>query len=141
MSFFNRRISLTLDYFIKRSDNLLSNTAVAPTSGYTGSLTKNIGIIENRGFETDISTVNSVGTVKWTSNLNFAFTKNEVINLGLDINGDPMRYFGTTIYQSPATLTTAGHPISSFYGYVADGIWQLGEEAAAAAMLPTLKTG
>jgi len=141
MSFFNRRISLTLDYFIKRSDNLLSNTAVAPTSGYIGTLTKNIGIIENRGFETDISTVNTVGRVKWTSNLNFAITKNEVINLGLDINGDPMRYFGTTIYQSPATLTTAGHPISSFYGYVADGIWQLGEEAAAAAMLSTLRPG
>ncbi|MBL7697461.1 MAG: TonB-dependent receptor [Chitinophagaceae bacterium] len=141
MSFFNRRVNVVLDYFIKRSDNLLSNTTVAPTSGYTGSLIKNIGIIENRGFETEIHTVNSVGTLKWNSDLNFAFVKNEVINLGLDINGDPMRYFGSVIYQSPATLTTAGHPISSFYGYVMDGIWQLGKEDEAAAAFPGLKPG
>lgn len=141
MSFFNGRVNATFDYFIKRSDNLLSNTSLAPSAGYTGSLTKNIGIIENRGFETNLSTINSVGTVKWSSNLNFAFVKNEVINLGLDINGDPMRYFGPTIYQSPANLTTAGQPIAAFYGYIMDGIWQLGEEAQAAAAFPGLKPG
>ncbi len=141
LSLFNNRVTATFDYFIKRSDDLLSNTAVAPTSGYTGMLTKNIGIIDNRGFEVDLSTVNTTGAVKWTSSMNFAFVKNKVINLGLDINGNPLRYFGAVIYQSPANLTTAGHPIASFYGYVFDGIWQLGEEAKAADMLSTLRPG
>lgn len=141
ISLLNRRINITLDYFVKRSDNLLSNTALAPTSGYTGTLTKNIGSIENSGFETEISTVNTTGKIKWNTNLNFAFVKNKVINMGKDINGDPLSYQGIWIYQSTANLTTAGQPIASFYGYVFDGIWQLGEEQQAAASFPNLKPG
>ena len=141
ISFLQRRVNATFDYYIKRSENLLTNSILPPTAGYSGTLTKNIGTIENRGFETEITTINTTGLIKWTTNLNFSFLKNTVIDLGVDINGNPLKYQGVKIYQSYANLTTQGHPIASFYGYVFDGIWQLGEEAKATAAGPTVKPG
>lgn len=140
ISLFKRRITATFDYFIKTSNNLLTNTVLAPTAGYSGTLTKNIGIIENRGFETEITSINTTGAFKWTTSLNFAFVKNNVVNLGLDVNGNPQKYQGGSS-NGFANLTTQGHPIASFYGYIFDGIYQLGEESKALSVDSKLRPG
>jgi TonB-linked SusC/RagA family outer membrane protein len=92
-----------------------------PTSTGFNAVTKNVGETQNSGFEATISTVNiDKGGFKWTTD--FAFTKNheQIISLyngKVDDLGN--RWF-------------IGKPLSAFFDYTKDGIWQTGEESKAA---------
>ena len=144
LGLFNNRLTLTGDYYQKTSDGLLTNLQLAPSVGFTGNLTKNVGILSNKGWELAISSVNTTGALKWNTSVNFSHNKNKVVDLGLDNKGNPVRLTGITLgvpVGTIANLTTAGQPISSFYGYIWDGIYQADEADAAKAINPLLRPG
>lgn len=88
-----------------------------PTSTGFNSVTRNVGETQNQGFEATITTVNvDKGGFKWTSDI--AFTKNneQIISL----------YNGKV--DDIGNKWFIGKPLSAFYDYTKDGIWQLGEE-------------
>ncbi len=74
------RISGEIDYYIKKTDDLLLNVNVPSTSGFTSQL-QNVGELENKGFEFVLNTHNLVGEFQWTSNFNIAFNNNKITNL------------------------------------------------------------
>ncbi|MDZ7808009.1 MAG: hypothetical protein U5K71_12960 [Gracilimonas sp.] len=67
---------------IQKTDDLLLNVGLAPaTTGYTSQL-RNVGELENKGFEFVINTQNTVGVFRWSSSFTYLpSTKNEVTNL------------------------------------------------------------
>jgi hypothetical protein len=69
--FFNNRINGEIDYYEKKTDGLLLNVNVPATTGFT-SVTKNVGKLENKGFEFVLNTNNFTGQFKWTTNFNIA---------------------------------------------------------------------
>jgi TonB-linked SusC/RagA family outer membrane protein len=69
--FFNNRINGEVDYYEKKTDGLLLNVNVPATTGFT-SITKNVGKLENKGFEFVLNTNNFTGQFKWTTNFNIA---------------------------------------------------------------------
>ena len=79
--FINNRIYGSVDYFIRRTEDLLLSRPLPSTSGFTN-IAQNVGSLENRGWEIGISTNNFVGDFKWTTDFNVTFLKNEVLDLG-----------------------------------------------------------
>ena len=123
----NNRVEITTDYYNKKTTNLLLYINVPLTSGYE-SLLRNIGAVQNRGFEFSLTSRNIINPVfKWESILNFSTNKNKV----LDIGTNKEIYVGeisNNIFSATSGIIQVGQPIGSFYGYKFDGIWQTQDE-------------
>ncbi|WP_172644667.1 TonB-dependent receptor [Flavihumibacter sp. ZG627] len=78
----NNRISGEVDYYVKKTSGLLLNVNVPATSGFNSQV-KNVGKLENKGWEFVLNTQNLIGEFKWSTNINLAFNKGKVV----DING------------------------------------------------------
>ncbi|WP_457271877.1 SusC/RagA family TonB-linked outer membrane protein [Pedobacter sp. UYEF25] len=113
---FNSRLLVTADYYYKKTTGLLLNSPVPRSSGY-GSALKNVGDLENKGFEFEMSTRNLTGPLVWNSNFNISFNRNKILNIE-----------GGIIYDGPidgrgnSSIAKAGLPLGSFFGYVAEGV-------------------
>ncbi|MCR9286159.1 MAG: TonB-dependent receptor [Bacteroidetes bacterium] len=77
----NGRIEAGLDFYLKQTDDLLTEVDVSALSG-VNRVTSNIGSLENKGFDFSITTHNTKGKFKWVTNLNLAYNSNEITNLG-----------------------------------------------------------
>lgn len=120
MSLLKNRIFVSLDWYRKITSDLLLNTQVQAVVGYGNSNPlRNIGEVENKGFEASVTTNNLVGVFTWSTDLNFSTNKNKVLKLG--ITGDPILSTGGAGIRH---ITRIGDPIGSYYGYVVDGIYQ-----------------
>ena len=125
--FFKDRISIVADFYVKKTSGLLLNVELPATTGSTTVL-RNVGSVQNKGFEFTINTVNLEGGRKkfgWTTSGNISINKNRVLSLA---NGVDRFFSGQTVVQ-------VGQSIGSFYGNVFDGIWQTAAEIAAAGLL------
>ncbi|MEJ7831043.1 MAG: TonB-dependent receptor [Segetibacter sp.] len=118
------RISGSVDYYNKRTFDMLLNKPVPTSTGFNTRLV-NVGSIKNTGWDFFINTINLNRTLKWSTTINFATIKNEVLNLGgiSQINiGSP-----GVLGQNPAIISP-GLPLYSFYGYQILGVWQKGDD-------------
>ncbi|MBN8679692.1 MAG: TonB-dependent receptor [Chitinophagales bacterium] len=106
---FDNRLNGEIDYYIKNTNDLLQQVPIPATTGYKTQW-RNIGELENRGWEFTVNSNNLVGEFKWTTSLNLALNKNKVVALadGQDIIDD-----GGTRY---ANVVKVGEPIGVFYG-------------------------
>jgi TonB-linked SusC/RagA family outer membrane protein len=115
------RITGAIDFYQQNTSDLLMDRQLPTTSGFS-SITENVGETRNRGVEVALSTVNLDGWngIRWTSDLSWSKTKNEIVSL----------YGGTE--DDPGSSWFIGEPISVLYNLKQIGVWQLGEEAEAA---------
>lgn len=106
------RISLLADYYVKNTSDLLISVQTPRTSGFASAI-RNVGEIQNKGFEFELTTRNLVGDFRWTTSLNMTFNRNKVVSLP---NGD--------IYGGLGNLNIAreGLPLGSFYGWEMVGV-------------------
>ncbi|MDG1805776.1 TonB-dependent receptor [Flavicella sp.] len=113
---FNNRITGSIDWYQRTSDQLLLNNPISATSGYSNSLA-NIGKVKNQGWEFELRTKN-IRTEKFSWNSTVLLTTNE--NTLVDFAASNGQI--TTIDNKRPTewINTEGLPISSFYGYVVD---------------------
>lgn len=119
-SLFNRKVTITIDYYNRISRNNLYNTELPLNSGFT-TATINTGKIQNQGLEIGITTTNiAKKDFKWTTSANIAFNKNKV--LALNDNNAPI-YSGRSGEGNFTHITQVGHPIAEFFGYVIDGVY------------------
>lgn len=133
--FLGDRITGTLDLFKKNTYNLLLNLPIPTTSGFSTSL-QNVGDTKNKGIEFMIDSKNLIGRFKWSTIFNIATVKNEVSNLG----ELPFILTGSFRYLDNLSILTVGEPINSYYGYIADGIFQSQDEITGSAQ-PNAKPG
>jgi TonB-linked SusC/RagA family outer membrane protein len=77
---FDNRITGEVDYYQKKTTGLLLNVNIPNTTGF-GSIVKNVGKLENSGFEFVLNTQNLVGAFKWSTNLNIALNKGKVTDI------------------------------------------------------------
>ena len=123
LGLFNNRVFLLADYYDTKTKDLLLNVAISSVSGFETQL-RNLGEVQNRGFELALSTKNFVGEdFTWNTNINFSTNKNEV--LSLNESNEPIFSSGSAGVRH---VTRVGDPIGSYYGYVTDGIYQSQEE-------------
>lgn len=115
-SILKNRVTLSLDFYDKRTNDILLAAPIAATSGFTIQ-NKNIGSVRNYGYEINISTVNvSRKNFTWSTSANFSFNKNEVLKLAN--NNTPIyKGFGNTVQIG------VGQPLYSYYLYDAIGVY------------------
>ncbi|MEX6686184.1 TonB-dependent receptor [Danxiaibacter flavus] len=133
--FFNGRLSGTLDYFYKKTSDLLLQLPIPRTTGFSTTY-KNVGGMENRGFEIGINTINIERPFSWRTSLNFSVIKNKVT----DLAGLPYILQGEAGFSKDFTIIQKGAPLNSFYGYIVDGVFQEKDNIAGSAQ-PLSKPG
>ncbi|MDN3664603.1 SusC/RagA family TonB-linked outer membrane protein [Algibacter miyuki] len=114
--FANNRITGSVDWYQRTSDQLLLDNPISVTTGFKGALV-NLGEVKNEGWELELRTKNITGEkFRWSSTLIATTNKNELVDFA-DSDGqitslDPSR---------PAEwINLEGQPISQYYGYVVD---------------------
>jgi TonB-linked SusC/RagA family outer membrane protein len=134
LGLWNSKVNLTLDIYKKSTTDLLLDRVLPSYVGPTV-IAQNVGEVENKGFDATIGW-NVFSDDDWNINstLSFSSNDNEVIAL---VDGETSMelgniYYGSTFPVNP-TRVEVGEPISSFRGYKFDGVYQLGDEAEAAA--------
>lgn len=116
------RIYGSFDYYVSNTEDLLLNVNIPSITGFTSALT-NIGEVENKGFEVQLTSRNVVGNFNWATDFNFATNSNVVKKLGPE--GDPILVPGSAGVRH---ITRVGDAIGSYYGHVVEGIFQTQEE-------------
>ena len=126
------KLSVELDYYHKKTTDLLQYRQTAPSSGIMQILS-NCGAVINKGFEASVK-YNVVDSKDFSLAMgaNISFNKNEVTDFG----ESPM--FPNSIYNSLRPYAIAdGHSIGSFYGFELDGLWRNQEEVVASNQFKT----
>lgn len=126
--FFNKKISLVLDAYYKKTTDLLVNVPIPLNSGYT-SVLQNIGAVENKGFEVGIITENiKTDSFLWNTNFNYSINKNKVVEIGNGVQQFfPVAPSSVLSLQQPV-IVKVGQPLGTFWGYRTDGIFQNQDE-------------
>jgi TonB-linked SusC/RagA family outer membrane protein len=112
LGLFDNRLTFIADWYDRRTTNLLVQTPVPATSGYS-TVWDNIGAIRNSGFDLNLQTVNVRAAARngfeWTSDLNVTFNRNEVTDLygGLPITA--------TVSGRITSIAAVGQPLGTFY--------------------------
>jgi len=113
---FNNKVSGSLDYYKRTSNELLLNNQVSYTKGFSEGIV-NLGEVVNSGFELEFRTKNiSTENFKWNTTLIASTNKNELTDYGDSNGATPEDTFG----RNSQWINLVGNPISSFYGYVVD---------------------
>lgn len=125
LGFFDSRVNLTFEYYLKKTKDLLLDADLAPSSGYLSTM-MNIGQIENRGLEFSIETQNIRNDVfSWTTSFNVSFNHNKITKL----NGDQIAmtnsvYWDYKYRTTPAYISAIGRSAGLMYGYLYEGTYK-----------------
>lgn len=119
--FLNNRINGAVDYYYRKTTDLLNSVFVSAGTNFKNKVLSNVGSLENSGIEFSINS-KPVVTTDWTWDLGFNITynKNKITKL---TTGDSENYYvaaGDNIgggRDMKAMAHAVGHPASSFYVY------------------------
>ena len=108
-------IGLTLDYYVRVTDDILvEQTDILPETGISNLPYKNVGKVDNSGIELALTHQKSFGDFSYNVGFNLAYIKNEITDLGEGIDKLP---------PSGYWINQVGQAIGSFYMYEADGLY------------------
>lgn len=120
LGFFNGALSLSADYYWKKTKDMLTIPPVLSVAGENAAMWMNTGDMDNQGFELQLN-YNSpqYGDFSWSGNFNISRYKNKLVKLNNLVNnvGGDVRIM-------------VGEPMGVYYGYVCDGIFQTADQVA-----------
>jgi TonB-dependent starch-binding outer membrane protein SusC len=120
---FNRRLDFSVDFYDRRTDDLLmkvtlpaySGTATSWSPGSIAAPWVNVGSINNKGFDFRISSTNvERKNFSWRTDVTVSRNINEVVKLNTD---------GASLDGFPYSKTVVGRSIGEFYGYQVEGVF------------------
>jgi TonB-dependent starch-binding outer membrane protein SusC len=123
------KLEVILDIYNRTTTNMLTQVPIPKTAG-TGSVPYvNIGEVNNKGVDLNITYRDKVGQFRYNVTGSISKYKNNVVKLNDDPNAT---VFGFSTRLPAISVTKAGLPIASYYGYIVDGVIKDDAEAAAA---------
>lgn len=133
LGLFESRVNLSLDLYYKKTTDLLIDKVLPPYVG-PSIVSENVGVVENKGIDITLDgTLYSNKNWSISSTLTYSMNRNKVLELYDDVELLELgNRFGTGNFDVNPTAVILGQPISSFRGYIFEGVWQLGEESEAA---------
>ncbi|MBV8254107.1 MAG: TonB-dependent receptor [Chitinophaga sp.] len=125
----NNKLTLTLDYYIRDTKDMLYQRSLPPSAGMTGGhsasdsyvLDMNLGKMRNKGFEFTVNYQENFGKLGVNIGFNAAFNRNKILSFGgesLPIDAGTAGEYWSGI----VTRTQLNSPISQFYGYKTKGL-------------------
>lgn len=118
-SLFNNRLNFAVDYYNKRTSDLILNVPIPLTNGGIGTIIDNVGEMKNYGFDIDASgLIMDKNDFKWNASINLGINTNEVLSLpGANLDPEGRRFIsapGTTV-GAPAQRAIEGFSVNTFY--------------------------
>jgi TonB-linked SusC/RagA family outer membrane protein len=131
LGLFNNTVTLTAEYFRRKTDNLILNIPTPPSFGFGGTgVNANSATMQNKGFEFQAGYHQRQGEFKWDLTGLVSIIRNKILKLNTPtasiVAGGDADFGG----GGPITYTVAGQPVQSFYGWVTDGIFQSDADVA-----------
>jgi TonB-linked SusC/RagA family outer membrane protein len=123
--FFQDQITATVSYFIKKTKDMLLEPPTLGSSGTSRIPSQNVGELENKGLEIELSYRKVTGQFSYSLSGNATYITNKVTKL---YNGN---FIGSKLYgrsSSEISRIYEGQPIGVFYGWLTDGLYQNEEE-------------
>lgn len=120
LTILKNRITMAIDAYYKYTTNLLMDVPL-PAVSPIRTLTRNEGEMSNRGIEFTVNTKNyTTGKFLWETDFNISFNRNKVEKFSLQ----KVYWFGSTSEATSENVIrmTPGMPLSSFYGYISEGV-------------------
>ena len=125
LSFFDSRLKLTADWYLKNTRDLLLQATIPASSGYTSAM-MNIGSMRNQGVELTLdATLIQKRNFAWSVNFNMAMNRNKVTALTNDqysllskVSWD-QKFNGQYPY-----ITQVGKPSGLMYGFIYEGTYK-----------------
>ncbi len=122
-SMLKSRLSGTVDYYYKKTDDLLLWADMALSSGF-GAVVQNVGSVSNKGLEVSLKgLIIDTKDFTWESNINVSTNKNKILSLndGQEfIKSDPQLDWNSEWYY----ISEVGKPVGMMYGLEYDGLYQ-----------------
>src|SRR5690606_1464751 len=115
LGLFENRLNFTVDYYYKKTVDLLYSVPLPMYSGFTSSL-QNIGSVENKGWEFAVQTVNFDKDFKWTTDFNITFNRNKILQLP----GGEIRYNSIPghMLSTESQILREGDVVGAFFGWI-----------------------
>lgn len=120
------KLSVTLDYYNKKTTDVLLGFPLPYVSGFFLPADSNIGDIVNSGIEFSLNYSDKIGDFNYGIGANFTTNHNEVLDLG-EVGAFTSGTGGGVTHR-----TAEGYSLGYFYGYKTDGLYQNDAEVAAA---------
>lgn len=121
LGFFDNRITLTLDYYSKKTIDWLVTAPISQMAGNSAPVI-NGGDMRNNGFEYELTIRQKVSDVDIRLSLTGAINKNEMVDIK---NAEKVLSWGDGGFgQSGILRAEVGKPFGFFYGYKVDGVFQ-----------------
>lgn len=124
-AFLNNKFSVSADYFIQKTEDMLLSMPQSLSFGLSGNPTVNAGTVENKGFEISLNHRNNVGDLYYHVGVNATFIKNELT----EVNGSRDEWQGFNPHaKGTITYAKTGHSIGYFNLIKTDGVFQSQQE-------------
>lgn len=109
---FDGKLSGSIDVYLRDTEDLLNNVSIPSGTDFANNITKNIGSLENRGFEIKID-ANAIQTkdFNWNIGFNYGYNDNKITSLSED-NDSTVGLFNGSIL-----VNTVGFQRNTFYLY------------------------
>lgn len=125
LGLFNSKLTLEADYFVKRTDDILTQLSNPLVTGVINPTIVNAASVENKGWETAISYKDQIGAFKFGLGANVTYIKNKVLAINPSLGGADDRVELSAVNN---IYLMRGESINAIYGYITEGIFQTGEE-------------
>jgi TonB-dependent starch-binding outer membrane protein SusC len=129
VSLLKGKIDVNLDWYTRKTSDLLFNVSNPGTAGLANAPYINVGAMENKGIDLGITYRNTIGKLRYEATGNFSTYKNKILTIDGSENGNPFYSNGSRINN--IIKNASGTPISSFWGYQIAGIFQTQAEVDA----------
>ena len=124
LGFFDNRLNVTADFFIKDTKDLLLSQSLAHVTGFDSQM-QNIGKIQNKGIELSFNSTNiQTRNFTWQTNFNISFIKNTLKGLASGVESMYARSGFDSNFTAYDYIATVGQSLGLIYGYEFDGIYQ-----------------
>lgn len=124
LGLFANRLSLSADFFIKDTKDLLLAQELAHVTGFDKQY-QNVGKIRNKGMEFSISSTNiQTKSFTWNTNFNISIIRNELRALESGANYKTTRSGFDSNFTQDDYIAIVGSSLGAIYGYEFDGIYQ-----------------
>ena len=129
VSFWSGKLNFTMDYFNKKTSDVLLRVPIPLSLGVSNDPYANAGKISNKGFELEVNYKGQIGDFKYSATGSLSAINNEVLALSTGsqvISGGSASHHGSAV-----TYTREGYPLYSFFLIKTDGLFRSEAEVSA----------
>ena len=119
---FDQRLGINFDWYIKKTSDMLIDANWSALAGNADKPKVNIGDMENKGVDLNLTWRDKVGEVDYSIGVNLSHYKNKLTEIGTEAG----IFEGTRI--SNMNVMMKGHAVGMFHGYQVDGIYKSEDE-------------